>query len=367
MTRRKTNENLADMAGNAEADHELQMAREQLYKIAQYAIKLHEMTKQITDPKGLEPWQSAKLTKASDYLSAVYHNLEYNLKYKPTGEPAGELGAESGEIAVGEAKKKKYGKMKETSDPYMQDLRKRLKLAEQKKTQEGQDASTRPLKRGDDVLHYKTDAHGKVMRQQNKDGTYTVRWQQTKTAKDHPRDELVHIGSKPPKLKEKAESQAQQKAAGAALAAKRGDTPKSELKGAAKDMAKMSKSDLEDIAGTKHKGLPKKKSESTNEGRRTGMAAAGRAASGWGGMGRSDRDSFKRREMEKELGHETKPKRQAPTQSGPVYLMIDGKVWKKEGKPVEFKDKQHASNVGRKILAKNPGKDIKMTNNPNPK
>ena len=60
---------------------------------------------------------------------------------------------------------------------------------------------------------------------------------------------------------EKAVSKAQQKAAGAALAAKRGDTPKSELKGASKEMMDMSTKELEKFAGTKHKGLPEKKTE----------------------------------------------------------------------------------------------------------
>ena len=60
-------------------------------------------------------------------------------------------------------------------------------------------------------------------------------------------------------IAERAVSKAQQKAAGAALAAKRGDAPKSELKGASKAMAKMSKAELEKVAGTKHKGLPEKK------------------------------------------------------------------------------------------------------------
>ena len=53
-----------------------------------------------------------------------------------------------------------------------------------------------------------------------------------------------------------AKSKAQQKAAGAALSAKRGDTPKSELKGPAKSMVKMSKKQLEEFAGTKRKGKP---------------------------------------------------------------------------------------------------------------
>ncbi len=66
------------------------------------------------------------------------------------------------------------------------------------------------------------------------------------------------------KLTEKAKSKSQQQAAGAALAAKRGDAPKSTLKGASKEMAKMPAKELEKFAKTKHKGLPDKK-EKTNE------------------------------------------------------------------------------------------------------
>jgi hypothetical protein len=53
-----------------------------------------------------------------------------------------------------------------------------------------------------------------------------------------------------------AKSKAQQKAAGAALSAKRGDTPKSELKGPARSMFKMSETKLEEFAGTRRKGKP---------------------------------------------------------------------------------------------------------------
>ncbi|RAK51345.1 DUF3008 family protein [Phenylobacterium deserti] len=54
-----------------------------------------------------------------------------------------------------------------------------------------------------------------------------------------------------------AKSQAQQKAAGAALSAKRGHTPKSKLKGASKQMAdSMSEKQLEELAHTKRKGKP---------------------------------------------------------------------------------------------------------------
>jgi len=57
-----------------------------------------------------------------------------------------------------------------------------------------------------------------------------------------------------------AKSKKQQMAAGAALAAKRGERSNSSLKGASKQMAKsMSKKQLEDFASTKRKGLPRKK------------------------------------------------------------------------------------------------------------
>lgn len=59
-----------------------------------------------------------------------------------------------------------------------------------------------------------------------------------------------------------AKSKAQQKAAGAALAAKRGDIKKSELQGASRSMEKsMSEKELEDLASTKRKGKPEHKSD----------------------------------------------------------------------------------------------------------
>lgn len=54
-----------------------------------------------------------------------------------------------------------------------------------------------------------------------------------------------------------AKSKAQQQAAGAALGAKRGDTPKSKLKGASKDMAKtMTEKELRELASGSMKDKP---------------------------------------------------------------------------------------------------------------
>lgn len=54
-----------------------------------------------------------------------------------------------------------------------------------------------------------------------------------------------------------AKSKAQQRAAGAALSAKRGDTKVSDLQGASKEMYdSMSEEELEDYASTDRKDLP---------------------------------------------------------------------------------------------------------------
>lgn len=56
-----------------------------------------------------------------------------------------------------------------------------------------------------------------------------------------------------------AKSKAQQKAAGAALAAKRGETSESELKGASREMVEtMREEELEDLASTSRKNKPEK-------------------------------------------------------------------------------------------------------------
>ncbi len=56
-----------------------------------------------------------------------------------------------------------------------------------------------------------------------------------------------------------AQSRAQQRAAGAALAAKRGEISSDELQGASREMyADMTEEQLEELASTKHDGLPEK-------------------------------------------------------------------------------------------------------------
>ena len=59
-----------------------------------------------------------------------------------------------------------------------------------------------------------------------------------------------------------ATSKAQQRAAGAALSAKRGETPRAKLKGASREMVdSMTEQQLEELAETPRKGLPERKGD----------------------------------------------------------------------------------------------------------
>lgn len=72
-------EDLSMDAKVMETDHEVQMARADLYKTAKYAVELHGMLKGISEAEGLEGWVQAKITKAADYISSVKHYLEYEM------------------------------------------------------------------------------------------------------------------------------------------------------------------------------------------------------------------------------------------------------------------------------------------------
>ena len=57
-----------------EMDHEGKMAKSQMYKMKHYVDKLFSM---LDDGAQLPAWVQSKLTKASDYMSAVFHYLDY--------------------------------------------------------------------------------------------------------------------------------------------------------------------------------------------------------------------------------------------------------------------------------------------------
>lgn len=62
--------------------HEAAMARADLYKLANYSMKLFKM---IHEGQELEGWVQAKITKAADYVSSVYHFMQYEMKTSDYG------------------------------------------------------------------------------------------------------------------------------------------------------------------------------------------------------------------------------------------------------------------------------------------
>lgn len=88
--------------------HEAAMARADLYKLANYSMKLFKM---IHEGQELEGWVQAKITKAADYVASVYHFMEYEMKASD------------------------YGSKLENSDVYSESVRKAFeqKLMEAKK------------------------------------------------------------------------------------------------------------------------------------------------------------------------------------------------------------------------------------------
>lgn len=120
MNKRPVKESISELADEADRDHEVQMARSDLYKLADYSIKLHSMLKSVSEEEGIEGWQQAKITKAADYISSVFHALEYDKKYNDNG--SDQMDA----MAFAQA-------AKESTDPYKSRLHSTLKEKAQSK------------------------------------------------------------------------------------------------------------------------------------------------------------------------------------------------------------------------------------------
>lgn len=71
------NSMIAQEADDMHRDHEVQMARSQMYSAAQAAIEIHRLLKDISEMEGLEGWVQSKLTLASQYLESVRDYMKY--------------------------------------------------------------------------------------------------------------------------------------------------------------------------------------------------------------------------------------------------------------------------------------------------
>jgi|TARA_A100001515_G_scaffold95598_2_gene76707 hypothetical protein len=73
-------------------DSEGGMAKSQLYKMAKYAMMLHDA---LEDNTQLESWVQSKITIATEYMSKVKHYLEYEMgldMIDPEGHEEPEIG-----------------------------------------------------------------------------------------------------------------------------------------------------------------------------------------------------------------------------------------------------------------------------------
>lgn len=69
---------------NQYPDHEVQMARQELYRTAKLALMTHDLLNRVGEQQGLEGWVQAKLTRAADYIETVFAYLDYEMRF-PSG------------------------------------------------------------------------------------------------------------------------------------------------------------------------------------------------------------------------------------------------------------------------------------------
>lgn len=72
-----------------------------------------------------------------------------------------------------------------------------------------------------------------------------------------------------------------------------------------------------------------------------------------------EREQFKRGELEFELRGEEERMRAA--NQGPFYLRINGRIWRRDGEPVAFSDRQRAVRSGQTIKNRSPEKSVVVT------
>ena len=62
--------------GKSRVDHEVEMARSDLFSAAKNAKKVFNMIKDVSEEEGLEGWVQEKIIKANDYLNTIREYLE---------------------------------------------------------------------------------------------------------------------------------------------------------------------------------------------------------------------------------------------------------------------------------------------------
>ena len=69
---------------NMVPDHEVAMAKSDLYNLAKNSIRLYELMLDVSEAEGLEGWQQGKITQANDYITSVYQSLSHDMATEAT-------------------------------------------------------------------------------------------------------------------------------------------------------------------------------------------------------------------------------------------------------------------------------------------
>ena len=174
-----------------QVDHEGAMAKADLYKIANYSVKLF---KKIDDNAQMEAWVQAKITKAADYVASVYHYLEYEMKFTEFGAKLenAEMYSESERVEL----KNKLNEAKE--------MLRILKLAQAQKLDEAKSPKAKKDWDGDGKIESdKDEVWGSRMKAAKKAGKMKESWDDDDEDPDVKKadSELKKKGVKLPKVK----------------------------------------------------------------------------------------------------------------------------------------------------------------------
>ena len=241
-----------DPADRGEYNREGDMALNQLHQIGDAVGELHAI---LGAEENLPEWVQSKITKAVDYLDTARDYLKAkDAQYIMRGEePVAEQQAADDRAVV--AKLRENLEKLRKAGPHAQGSKEQKKISELEKRIDSANSTNEAKKRKPSLRNPEDNPCWKGYK------PVGTKQKNGKTVPNCVPKESIEEGQ----IDEKAVSKSQQQAAGAALAAKRGDASKSDLTGASKEMMSMSTKELKKYAGTKHTGLPDKKDESIDE------------------------------------------------------------------------------------------------------
>jgi len=84
-----------ELSGDPEYEQEGYMAKSQLFKVGEYAMKLHDM---IEGDDDLPEWMQYKIAIMSQMIGDVYHALDYDLQTGQFDQQQGDMGEDEGQV-----------------------------------------------------------------------------------------------------------------------------------------------------------------------------------------------------------------------------------------------------------------------------